>query len=64
VNALRIEVNIATEGWQFLNPNIDYSDWAKPEAASETTLWLATRDPSYTGRVVTIAEVREQMAAG
>ncbi|MCH8919735.1 MAG: SDR family NAD(P)-dependent oxidoreductase [Chloroflexi bacterium] len=64
VNALRIEVNIATEGWQFLNPNIDYSDWAKPEAASETTLWLATRDPSYTGRVVTIAEAREQMAGG
>ncbi len=64
VNALRIEVNIATEGWQFRNPNIDYSDWEKPEAASETTLWLATRDPSYTGRVVTIAEIREQMAAG
>ncbi len=64
VNALRIELNIATEGWQFHNPNIDYSDWEKPEAASETTLWLATRDPSYTGRVVTIAEIREQMAAG
>ena len=64
VNALRIELNIATEGWQFRNPNIDYSDWEKPEAASETTLWLAARDPSYTGRVVTIAEVCEEMAAG
>ncbi len=64
VNCLRIEVNIATEGWQLLNPNIDYSDWEKPEAASEATLWLATRDPSYTGRVVTIAEARQQMAAG
>ncbi len=64
VNALRIEMNIATEGWQFRNPNIDYSDWEKPEAASEATLWLATRDPSYTGRVVTIAEIRQQMAAG
>jgi NAD(P)-dependent dehydrogenase (short-subunit alcohol dehydrogenase family) len=64
VNALRIEMNIVTEGWQFLNPSIDYSNWEKPEAASEPTLWLATRDPSYTGRVVTIEEVRRQMAAG
>jgi NAD(P)-dependent dehydrogenase (short-subunit alcohol dehydrogenase family) len=63
VNALRIELNIATEGWQFRNPNLDYSDWEKPQAASEATLWLATRDPSYTGKVVTIAEVRQEMAA-
>lgn len=64
VNALRIEMNIVTEGWQYLNPDIDYSDWEKPQAASEATLWLATRDPSYTGQVVTIAEARQQMAAG
>jgi NAD(P)-dependent dehydrogenase (short-subunit alcohol dehydrogenase family) len=64
VNALRIELNIVTEGWKFLNPDIDYSDWAKPREASETTLWLATRDASYTGNVVTIAEVREEMAKG
>ena len=64
VNALRIEMNIVTEGWQYLNPSIDYSNWEKPDAASEATLWLATRDPSYTGQVVTIGEVREQMAAG
>ena len=64
VNALRIELMIATEGWQHRNPNADYSTWDKPEAASEATLWLATRDPSYTGRVVTIAEVRQQMAEG
>ena len=52
------------EGWQYLNPNIDYSNWEKPEAASQATLWLATRDPSYTGQVVTITETRQQMAAG
>ncbi len=62
VNALRIELNIATEGWMFRNPNMDFSDWEKPEAASETTLWLATQPTSYTGNVVTIAEVREAMA--
>ena len=64
VNALRIELMIATEGWQYRNPDVDYSSWDKPDAASEATLWLATRDLSYTGRVVTIAEVRQQMAAG
>jgi len=64
VNALRIEMNIVTEGWQYLNPSIDYSTWEKPEAASEATLWLATRDPSYTGQVVTIADVGQQMSAG
>jgi NAD(P)-dependent dehydrogenase (short-subunit alcohol dehydrogenase family) len=64
VNALRVEMNIATEGWVFRNPDIDYSTWEKPEAASEAALWLATRDLSYTGRVVTIAEAREAMRAG
>jgi citronellol/citronellal dehydrogenase len=64
VNALRIEMWIATEGAQYSNPGIDYSNWEKPEAASEATLWLATCDPSYTGQVVTIAEVRQQMAGG
>ncbi len=64
VNALRIEMNIVTEGWQYLNPNIDYSNWEKPDAASEATLWLATRDLSYTGQVVTISDVRQRMAAG
>jgi len=64
VNALRIELMIATEGWQFRNPDVDYSTWDKPDAASQATLWLATRDLSYTGRVITIAEVRQQMAAG
>ena len=64
VNALRIELMIATEGWQYRNPDVYYSTWDKPDAASQATLWLATRDPSYTGRVVTIAEVRQQMAAG
>ncbi len=64
VNALRIEMNIVTEGWQYLNPNIDYSNWEKPKAASEATLWLARRDLSYTGQVVTIGEVRERIAGG
>jgi len=64
VNALRIELMIATEGWQFRNPDADYSTWDKPDAASEATLWLATRDPSYTGRVMTIEDIRKELGAG
>jgi len=61
VNALRIELNIATEGWMYRNPGMDFSDWDKPEAASEASLWIATQPTSYTGNVVTIAAVREAM---
>jgi NAD(P)-dependent dehydrogenase (short-subunit alcohol dehydrogenase family) len=61
VNALRIELNIATEGWMYRNPGVDFSTWDKPEAASEAALWLATRPVDYTANVVTIGEIREAM---
>jgi citronellol/citronellal dehydrogenase len=64
VNCLRIELSIATEGWMFRNPGMDFSDWAKPPEASETALWMATQAPSFTGNVMTIAEVREAMGQG
>ncbi len=58
VNCLRIEMSIATEGWMFRNPGMDFSDWEKPEAASEATLWIATQPVEWTGNVVTIADAR------
>ena len=61
VNCLRIELSIASEGWMFRNPGMDFSDWAKPPEASETALWMALQPPSWTGNVMTIAEVREAM---
>ncbi len=63
VNCLRIELSIASEGWMFRNPGMDFSDWAKPTEASETSLWMATQPASWTGNVMTIAEVREAMGA-
>jgi len=62
VNCLRIEVDIATEGWTYLNPDVDTSAWERPEAAAEAILWLAAQPPSFTGRVVTIEEVRRLRA--
>ncbi len=61
VNALRIELMIATEGWTFRNPGMDFSDWDKPEAASEAALWIATQPASYTGQVVTIGQAQAAM---
>jgi citronellol/citronellal dehydrogenase len=61
VNCLRIELSIATEGWMLRNPGVDFSHWAKPPEASETALWMALQPPSWTGNVMTIAEVREAM---
>jgi NAD(P)-dependent dehydrogenase (short-subunit alcohol dehydrogenase family) len=61
VNALRIELMIATEGWVLRNPGADLTGWEKPEAASEATLWIATQPASYTGKVVTIGDARKAL---
>ena len=62
VNALRIELMIASEGWVYQNPNADRSEWEKPEAASEASLWLAVQPAGWTANVITIAEIREKLA--
>ena len=61
VNALRIELMIATEGWVLRNPGADLSGWEKPEAASEAALWIATQPLSFTGKTVTIGDVRKAL---
>mgnify|MGYP000504191150 CR=1 FL=1 len=64
VNCLRIDMSVVTEGWTYLNPDRDYSDWEKPETVAEATLWLAAREPSFTGRVLTVTEIVEQLRSG
>ena len=54
-------MSIATEGWMYRNPGMDFSDWEKPDAASEATLWIATQPVDWTGNVVTIADARQAM---
>jgi len=62
VNALRIELMIASEGWLYRNPGADLSQWEQPEAASEASLWMATQPREWSGNVVTIGDVREKLA--
>ena len=58
VNCLRIESAIATEGARLMNPDIDSSDWEEVATAAESIRWLATRELSYTGQIVTMSDVR------
>ncbi len=59
VNCLRIESAVATEGARAVDPKGDFSTWETPEAVADALLWLATRDASFTGRIVTMADVRK-----
>src|SRR3546814_5172748 len=45
----------------YRNPGMDFSDWEKPDAASEATLWIATQPVDWSGNVVTIADARTAM---
>ena len=57
VNCLRIESAIATEGAKLADPGVE-SEWEQPETAADAVRWLAGRETSYTGHVVTMAEAR------
>jgi citronellol/citronellal dehydrogenase len=62
-NTLAIDREIASEGWKVHRPDIDYSTWEQPEAVAEVALWMAAQPKTYTGRVVTMAAARDDMAA-
>jgi len=60
MNCLRIESAVITEGALAVDPDGDYSGWEKPEAVADVVVWLATRPPEYTGRIVTVADARSE----
>ncbi|MCS7276135.1 MAG: SDR family NAD(P)-dependent oxidoreductase [Dehalococcoidia bacterium] len=64
VNCLRIDMSVVTEGWTYLNPHRDYSDWEKPETVADATLWLAAQDTSFTGRVLSVTEIVQRLQQG
>jgi NAD(P)-dependent dehydrogenase (short-subunit alcohol dehydrogenase family) len=63
VNALQIERHVTSEGFVYLSPGADFSTWDKPETVGEALLWLVSREPSFTGRIVTLDEIDEARAA-
>ncbi len=62
-NTLGIDREIVTEGWKLHRPDIDYSTWETPQAVAEVATWIAAQPLAYTGRLVTIAQAREEMRA-
>lgn len=59
VNALRIDVPVASEGFIHNAPGVDTSGWEPCEVAAEAAIWVLEQPPSYTGRIPTILELRE-----
>jgi len=56
---LMLELSVVTEGYVFNSPGIDTSDWEQPEIMGEAVLWILAHGDRYSGRIVTIGELRE-----
>lgn len=59
VNCIRLELNVWTEGYAFTLPGVDTSDFEDPIIMSDACLWFVRQPLDYTGKVFTIAEMRE-----
>jgi NAD(P)-dependent dehydrogenase (short-subunit alcohol dehydrogenase family) len=61
VNAIALELAVASEGFIYVSPGVDFSNWEKPEIMGEAAVYVLARDPeTYTGKVVTVAELRKE----
>ncbi len=59
VNCIRLELSVWSEGYAFTLPGVDTSEFEDPVIMSDAALWLARQPKEYTGRVLTIAQMRE-----
>lgn len=63
VNCIQLEVMVWTEGFAATLPkDIDTSSFEDPVIMSDAVLWLARQPLDYTGRILTIGDLREQGA--
>jgi len=61
VNALMPD-NTDTEGWAYLNPDLDRSGWAKPETWGRYTAFVAAQAPDvFTGNLLTEDKLKALM---
>jgi NAD(P)-dependent dehydrogenase (short-subunit alcohol dehydrogenase family) len=59
VNAIRLEVDVWTEGYAFtLGEDADTSKFEDPVVMSDACLWIADQPAEYSGNIVTIADLR------
>lgn len=63
VNAFRIDVPVASEGYLFNAPDEDHSGWFDIDTAAEGMIWMLRQPAEYTGRIETMSGLahREQI---
>jgi NAD(P)-dependent dehydrogenase (short-subunit alcohol dehydrogenase family) len=59
VNAYRIDIPVASEGFVANAPDADHSTWERSEVAAEGAVWMLEQPPSFTGNVVSMSWLRE-----
>lgn len=59
VNCIRLELPVWSEGFTFTLPDDVELPFEHPVIMSDAVLWLAKQPVSYTGKILTIAEMRE-----
>jgi citronellol/citronellal dehydrogenase len=59
VNCIKLELSVYSEGYEFTLPGIDTADFEDPIIMSDAALWFSEQPLDYTGKVYTIAELRE-----
>lgn len=63
INAL-LPKNTTSEGWVFLHPDDDKSQWQTPELWGGIATFIATREPAaFTGKVLTTEDAEREMAS-
>ena len=60
VNCLRLELSVWSEGYAFtLGEQAKAMDFEDPIIMSDACLWMVAQGPEWTGRIVTIADLRK-----
>ena len=63
VNCLRLELSVWSEGYEFtLGEQAKQMDFEDPVIMSDACLWMVAQGPEWTGRIVTIADLRKYNA--
>ena len=60
VNAFRIDLPVASEGFIANTPGVDRSTWEPCEVAAEGILWVLQQPDSYSGRLDSMLDLRQR----
>lgn len=60
VNALRVEMAVWSEGFQFNLPDQDLSDFEDPAVVTDALLWMVRQQPAPSGETISILDLRER----